>query len=469
MDNTTFGGDVPTVPAGWSGPPRTIVQVQAILYASLAASLLCAFLAMLGKQWLNQYASTGVRGTVIERGRDRQRKIGGIISWHFEYVMESLPLMLQAALLLLGCALYRYLWEIDTTVASVILGVTSFGLVFYFFIVVAGAASKSCPYQTPGSRALHSAALAVASAFRCPVGRSETVDTFRANVAHYRHGRKNLIPFLTGILRELPTALAIDVFHPVRAMTAFASRMYTRLLGAPSTPLHGLDQQSMLDLQSVSWILQISLDKAVHLSTLEYLATMVTLADFDPALVTGCFDIFIGCVKVINRTVAITRGLDQLATVSATCLLRTFSHLSTTDPTSNVLTDIRQRYSRVFPPWTNFDGLPFFHTLDAIHRVIHPHLDRWWHGWEDYWPPSYEHAIFAHALTKLAQSEYRKENRLPGGVPPWITRFVVHSLSLDPLPPTSVVVDCLSIVAMDLGCNVSSTRTTAFDKRYVPS
>jgi hypothetical protein len=66
--------------------------------------------------------------------------------------MESLPLMLQAALLLLGCALSRYLWEINITVASVVLSVTSFGAIFYLFIIVAGTASDSCPYQTPAAR-----------------------------------------------------------------------------------------------------------------------------------------------------------------------------------------------------------------------------------------------------------------------------------------------------------------------------
>ena len=56
IDNATFGDNIPAVPQ-WSGPPHTIVQVQAILFASLAASLFSAFLAMLGKQWLNRYAS----------------------------------------------------------------------------------------------------------------------------------------------------------------------------------------------------------------------------------------------------------------------------------------------------------------------------------------------------------------------------------------------------------------------------
>ena len=71
VDNTTFGGNVPVVPQ-WSGPPCAIVQVQAILYASLATSLFSAFLAMLGKQWLNRYASIGVRGSAIERSQNWQ-------------------------------------------------------------------------------------------------------------------------------------------------------------------------------------------------------------------------------------------------------------------------------------------------------------------------------------------------------------------------------------------------------------
>ena len=153
IDNTTFGNDTPALPQ-WAGPPHAIVQVQSILYASLAASLLSALLAVLGKQWLNRYASTDMRGTAIERTQNRQRKLDGIVAWYFDHVMESLPLMLQIALLLLGCALSRYLWGINIVVAFVVLGVTSFGVAFYIFIVGAGTAFESCPYQTPGARIL---------------------------------------------------------------------------------------------------------------------------------------------------------------------------------------------------------------------------------------------------------------------------------------------------------------------------
>ena len=150
MNSTAFGDEAPTVPQQ-TGPPPTMIQVQAILLASLSAALPSAFLAMLGKQWLNRCAPVNIRGTIIERSRYRQRKLDGIANWYFDYVMKTLPLMLQGALLLLDCALSRYLWEYNTTVASVVVGFTSFGVLFYLFIVIAGTISVNCPYQTPAA------------------------------------------------------------------------------------------------------------------------------------------------------------------------------------------------------------------------------------------------------------------------------------------------------------------------------
>jgi len=124
-------------------------------------------------------ASTDMRGTAIERSRNRQRKLNGIVAWYFEHVI---PLMLRASLLLLGCALCQYLWEIDVTIASVVLGVTSFGVAFYFFVVAAGAVSENCPYQTPGSRILRSVSSAVPPTFRRAIELSVIVRFFRNNV-----------------------------------------------------------------------------------------------------------------------------------------------------------------------------------------------------------------------------------------------------------------------------------------------
>jgi hypothetical protein len=451
IDSTTFGGDVPPIPPQWTGPPHTIVQVQAVLYASLAASLFSAFLAMLGKQWLNRYMSTDMRGTAIERSQNRQQKLNGIVTWCFDYVMESLPLMLQGALFLLGCALSRYLWEINTTVASVILGVTSLGILFYLFIVIVGSVFASCPYQTPGSRILQSTtsttllasighARAIWHAFRD----SETVGVFRSNARYYWPWWS--WGFLRDVLDELPPALASDGAHLwqviIQSLVALVHQVYTWLPGT-SALTHGVDQQTtLLDLHCTSWILQTSLDKNHHLSAMEHLVTMLALPNFDPSLVAGCFGAFISCLKVVDGTVMVTQGLERLATLSAVCLLYTFSHLSVMGLSPGVLVDVCQQYARIFPPDIQFNGLPFHHIFGAIHFTLHQgwrsqdkYVRQAGHQqvqWRDYKLSSQEGITFIHALTKLAQSEYQRRRK----VPCWILRFVLHTLSITPcLPP----------------------------------
>jgi hypothetical protein len=136
-----------------TGPTSSAVQVQSILFGSLASALLAAFLAMLGKQWLNLH----VEGSFIDRSRHRELRMRGIITWRFKLIMECLPLTMQISLLLLGYALTRYVWDLSKTVAAVIAAFTSFGLLFYLFIVFAGTRWKSCPFQTPISLLLRSA------------------------------------------------------------------------------------------------------------------------------------------------------------------------------------------------------------------------------------------------------------------------------------------------------------------------
>ena len=59
--------------------------------------------------------------------------------------------MLQAALLLPGRALSQYLWDVNTTIASVVLGVASLGFLCYLFVAIAGAFPEICQYSTPRS------------------------------------------------------------------------------------------------------------------------------------------------------------------------------------------------------------------------------------------------------------------------------------------------------------------------------
>jgi len=493
VDNTTFGNDPPALPQ-WTGPPHMVVQVQAILYASLAASLLSALLAMLGKQWLNRYVSTDLRGTAVERSQNRQRKLDGIITWYFDYVMEALPLMLQAALLLLGCALSRYLWEVNPTVASVILTVTAFGIFFYIFIIAAGAASENCPYQTPGSQALRYlrrrvqrvfflAASVVVSTFR----RSEVFKTVVNNFEQYHPwwSGDNIKPFLKVTALEIPRAFATDAYRLGRATVrlfstlrhlgpamatlsvSLARKAHNRLRGVPSTPGQGLDQRTTtLDFRCISWILQTSLDKAVHLLTLKHLVTTPTLASVNPTLVADCFDVFIGCIKgVDNHKVVIAQGLEELATVSALCFFNLVSHLLVVDPTSSILEGARQRCLEVLPAYAYFNGHEPYYTMNTACCLLVPKWRLLYFQWSDYKPSTNEHSMVAKSLVKFARFEYQGAPQAK--VPRLILRFALHSLSLYPPPPTSIIADCLSIVAIDLGCDVPDTGAMTSDERWV--
>jgi hypothetical protein len=123
------------------------------MYASLLVSVLAAFVAMLGKQWLNRYLRNS-GGSMIERCGDRQRKYDGLEKWPLNSFVESLPMMLQISLLLLACGLCRRMWAINTSVACTLIGLTGLGVVFFITIVIAGMSSYACPFQTPASTVL---------------------------------------------------------------------------------------------------------------------------------------------------------------------------------------------------------------------------------------------------------------------------------------------------------------------------
>ncbi|KIJ32509.1 hypothetical protein M422DRAFT_184449 [Sphaerobolus stellatus SS14] len=91
IDNATFADQNLTLPQ-WNGPCSTIVWTQAFAYASLTASLLAAFGAVLGKQWLAHYKSTHFgHGTLEKRGKQREEKYLGIKKWKLDAFLDSLP------------------------------------------------------------------------------------------------------------------------------------------------------------------------------------------------------------------------------------------------------------------------------------------------------------------------------------------------------------------------------------------
>ncbi|KAJ7769389.1 hypothetical protein B0H16DRAFT_1881932 [Mycena metata] len=128
---------------------KVIVIVQCLLYASLFTTLLAALLAVLGKQWLMYYQAAGSRGTIEERGRERQRKLDGLVKWKFEAVLQGFPLLLQLALLLFASSISLYLWTVQHSVAILVTFLTALGLSSYIILLVSATIFSDCPFQTP--------------------------------------------------------------------------------------------------------------------------------------------------------------------------------------------------------------------------------------------------------------------------------------------------------------------------------
>ncbi|KAJ7763475.1 hypothetical protein B0H16DRAFT_1527938 [Mycena metata] len=132
-----------------NAPPTIIVVAQSFLYFSLFSTLLAALLAVLGKQWLLQYDSVGERGTIAERGLERQHKFDGMQHWKFDLAMQIFPLLLQFSLLLFAVGLSTYLWTINRAIAGLVLSLTVLGCIGYGAMVASAMRSADSPFQTP--------------------------------------------------------------------------------------------------------------------------------------------------------------------------------------------------------------------------------------------------------------------------------------------------------------------------------
>jgi hypothetical protein len=152
LGNSAIPNENLATPLAGGNPPGEVVTTG-LMYASLLISLLAAFVAMLGKQWLGSYLRNE-GGSVVERCGDRQRKFDGLQKWPLHPFIESLPLMLQISLFLLACGLCRNMWSINPSVAYVLVILTAMGILFYTTIVIIGTSSPECPLQTPVSTLL---------------------------------------------------------------------------------------------------------------------------------------------------------------------------------------------------------------------------------------------------------------------------------------------------------------------------
>ena len=440
---------VPPAQSIWNGPDPHIVNVQSILYSSLAISLLAAFVAMLGKQWLTRYSQVETHGSLIDRGRDRQRKMTGMATWHFDLVMEFLPLMLQFALLLLGCALSLYLFTVNQVVAGVAVGFTGFGLLFYFLIVSAATLSFNCPFQTPISLVIRF--------------------MLRFDDEHEKHLR-NALERLGGMFYQKGKPSKPSPGGPPLAGNTGTPRDHFELtIFGPShhepTPF-GKETDwygCVLDSNCITWMFDKSTDEDVVLDIMKFIPEVV----WHPGILTTplerLYDTVLECVDFSSGSPVVVPKLKSKAYLSAKALLHLAVQRKCIDDEFNtaVFKSIAGRHRALGSTFCDGDS-DLESTLGMIDRVFMrgPFKPM---RWNQFSFTSAHHAWMGHILLYYAWYALWKDGSLPGD----IREFVLYSLPLDPAPPVSVTTDCLLIISLVLGIMSQINDEQATDKRSV--
>ena len=415
--------DIPVV----SGPKASAVQVQSILFGSLASSLLAAFLAMLGKQWLNLH----VEGSLIDRSRHRELRMRGMITWRFKLIMECLPFAMQLSLLLLGYALAQYMWDLSRSISTVITSFTAFGVLLYLFIVFAATFWKTCPFQTPVSIALrHIISLARQRRHR----RLQNIQNRLSSLVHVRTGESFATAMSLG--GSFDGELALEPLYPLGISTS-------------ATTMPNLE------------------DESTHSSDTNCISTMLRFASASDAIVAVT-----GFIPEVNWTsnvrkvpllevfhslyrsfeflrdgrVIIRPGMKRQAYGSAKALL----HLRMQRICVGAMDDSRAVALGLAPLLGYHSKAKEDHELDSTIRMLDSvfNADRPI-AWDGYTFGDAHYCWLSHILRLRTWVTLRlPEHSI---LTKDVRGFVEHAFSQEKLPPSQVIADCLLIVNMTIG------------------
>ena len=450
-------GNIPTGPDAalpeWKGPDSTIIHVQAILYSSLSASLLAAFVAMLGKQWLNRYASVE-HGSVIDRGRQRMRKMDGMVTWRFGLVMECLPLMLQAALLLLGYALSNYLFFVNKAIASVIMGFTTFGLLFYLLVVSAATLSYNCPFQTPLSLLLRF-------------------------LIRFDNKHKRYIKRFKGWCRHIFSQIKKRWRRPKsRGLRGL------RLLGTPTLSNSGdyielgdtslsnqppliFDKKTnwddhVLDLNSITWMFEMSTDMDVATAIAGFIPEIAWHSDTQAIPLERLYNTVLKCFDRSSGHPILKPAFRDKAYLCAKALLHMGVQCKCINDKSEDTTfkSISSQHQTIGSKSYKGD-LDLESTLNMIDCVFGDSKPRYWQHQQNLSFTLPHYTWMAHILLYRAWDILGKGKPLPDDV----KGFILHSLQLKPPPPSPILADCLFIAGLALGTKLHLDDLLVVDKR----
>ena len=436
----------------WTGPDPVVVQVQCIFYTTICATLLASFLAMLGKQWLNRYRQNETRGSTADRSRVRERKLTGIETWKFHIIMEALPVIIQSALVLLGFGLSRYLWEVNRSVSSVVIGFTSFGFLFYVLIVTVSIFSFDCPFQTPFSLMIR-----FVIDLALPYWRN-----LRWNFGPRIPRKQPPQPGVSGTRLNLPLStndasgehdLEANAATPDVALTAIQS---------PSPPTHLFFQEigaeaDRLDARCISRMFTMSTGLEVVVPIMDFIPEIIWHNGIKDVPFKRIYDILMDCFDISGPHPVVIPRMRNVAYLSA----RAFAHIALQRRCITQCEDNKQDSWKVL--CTNHSPLlPADRGPDADLNTVLFMVDTTLgydggFSWDQIQITPTHRAWMSHAFLYRAWDEGES---LSEGV----MDFVGNSMSQKGLSD-AVIVDCLFIIGLMIGVPFHVNDITVRDKR----
>ena len=394
---------------------------------------------MLSKQWLGRYSES--HGSIPDRGRNRHRKIKGVTTWHFDLIMECLPLLLQLALFLFSYALSIYLFTINKAVAAVTVGLTSFGLLFYILVVSVATLSYNCPFQTP-------------------------LSLFLRFLFRLKDKDKNYLE------------QAWSWFKPMFRL-CFSSRHHapeedrddhveSALVGPfckPPRLAAGLTTWNdyVVDTECIAWLSQRSRSADVVMAIAGLIPEIIWYGSMGASPLKQLYDIMLECFDSSSEPPALIPKLREKAYLSAKAVL----HLAVQRKGIKSETDVFQSISEKH----RFIGSGHYDTdselestlgmIDRVFKDVNLPPMRW--GEFSFTAP---HQTWMGYTLRCYTSRALKQN--PHLLPSDVEGFVRHSFRLvSPPPDAIIVVECLHIISLFLGITVQDGGPPAIDLRSV--
>jgi hypothetical protein len=144
-----FNSFTPPDPPATS-PPKYIIWVNSLWFLSLTISLTCAMLATLVQQWARRFLrnTQPPQCSPHERARIRAFFADGVDDLRLDRAVEALPTMLHLSLFLFFAGLLIYLFNLNHTVFSAVVGSVCFSALAYIFITFMPLIRRESPYYT---------------------------------------------------------------------------------------------------------------------------------------------------------------------------------------------------------------------------------------------------------------------------------------------------------------------------------